>query len=68
MIAAALLIALPSVWGLRRFVEAELFGVTALHLPTIVIAATVLAVVGLSAALLPAWRAAMVNPTDALRI
>jgi ABC-type antimicrobial peptide transport system permease subunit len=68
MIGAGLLIGLPAVWGLRRFVEAELFGVTALHLPTIVVAAVVLAVVGLSAALLPAWRAATVNPTDALRI
>jgi predicted permease len=68
MIAAGLVIALPSVWGLKRFVEAELFGVTALHLPTIAAAAIVLAIVGLSAALLPAWRAATVNPTDALRI
>jgi predicted permease len=68
MIASGLLIALPSVWGLRRFVEAELFGVTALHLPTIVVAAAVLATAGLSAALLPAWRAATLNPTDALRM
>ena len=68
MIAVGTLIALPSVWGLRRLVEAELFGVTALHAPTLVIAACVLAAVGLSAASLPAWRAASVNPTDALRL
>ena len=50
MIAAGMLIALPAVWALRRFVEAELFGVSALHVPTIAIAGAVLAAVGLSAA------------------
>jgi predicted permease len=68
MIAGGALIALPSVWALRRLVEAELFGVSALHLPTIAIAGVVLAGVGLSAAMLPAWRAASVNPMDALRL
>jgi predicted permease len=68
MIAGGALIAVPAVWALRRFVEAELFGVSAVHLPTIAIAGGVLAAVGLSAALLPAWRAATVNPTDALRL
>ena len=68
MIAAGTLIALPAVWALRRFVEAELFGVSALHLPTIAIAGVVLVAVGLTAAMLPAWRAASVNPTDALRL
>lgn len=68
MIAGGALIAMPSVWALRRFVEAELFGVSALHPPTIAIAGVMLAAVGLSAAMLPAWRAASVNPTDALRL
>ena len=68
MIGAGLLIALPTVWALRRFVEAELFGVSALHVPTIAIAGAILAAVGLGAAMLPAWRAASVNPTDALRL
>jgi ABC-type antimicrobial peptide transport system permease subunit len=68
MIAGGALIALPSVWALRRLVEAELFGVSAMHLPTIAIAGVVLAAVGLSAAMLPAWRAASVNPMDALRL
>jgi predicted permease len=68
MIAGGALIALPAAWALRRFVEAELFGVTVLHVPTIAAAGVVLAVVGLSAALLPAWRAATVNPIDALRV
>ena len=68
MIAGGMLIALPAVWGLRRFVEAELFGVPALHVPTMVIAGFVLAIVALSAAMLPAWRAATVNPIEALRV
>jgi predicted permease len=68
MIAAGTLIALPSAWALRRFVEAELFGVSSLHVPTIVVAGAVLALVGFSAALLPAWRAATLNPTEALRL
>ena len=68
MIVAGLLIALPAAWALRRFVESELFGVTSLHVPTIAVAGAVLALVGFSAALLPAWRAATVNPTDALRL
>lgn len=68
MIIAGTLIALPAAYGLRRFVESELFGVNALHLPTIAIAGAVLALVGFGAALLPAWKAATVNPTDALRL
>jgi ABC-type antimicrobial peptide transport system permease subunit len=67
MIAAGTMIALPAVWGLRRFVESQLFGVEPLHPPTIAIAAVVLIAVGLAAAMLPAWRAASVNPADALR-
>jgi predicted permease len=68
MIAGGMLLALPAVWALRRFVEAELFGVPALHVPTMVVAGVVLAIVALSAAMLPAWRAATVNPVEALRV
>jgi ABC-type antimicrobial peptide transport system permease subunit len=68
MIAGGILIALPAAWALRRFVESELFGVTSVHVPTIAVAGAILMLVGFSAALLPAWRAATVNPTDALRL
>ena len=67
MIAAGTMIALPATWALRRFVESQLFGIEPLHPPTIVIAAVVLIAVGLAATMVPAWRAASVNPTDALR-
>jgi ABC-type lipoprotein release transport system permease subunit len=51
----------------RRLVQAQLFGVQALDAPTIAAASLVLALVALAAAMLPAWRAASVSPTDALR-
>jgi predicted permease len=68
MVGAGTLIALPAVFALRRFVEAQLFGVSGLHAPTIAFAGLVLLAVSLSAAMLPAWRAATVNPADALRL
>ena len=67
MIAAGTAIALPLVWGLSRLVEAQLFGVHALDAPTIAVASLVLALVALAAAMWPAWRAASVSPTEALR-
>jgi len=67
MIAAGTAIALPCLWAVRRLVEAQLFGVQALDAPTIAAAGLVLALVALAAAMLPAWRAASISPTDALR-
>jgi hypothetical protein len=68
MIGAGTAVALPCVWALSRLVEAELFGVSALDGPTIALASTLLALVALAAAMLPAWRAASISPTDALRV
>jgi predicted permease len=68
MVAAGILTAVPATVALQQFVEAQLFGVTALHTPTIVVAALVLAAVSLGAAMVPAWRAATVDPTEALRL
>jgi predicted permease len=67
MIAAGAGLALPAVWALGRLVQAQLFGVPAIHAPTIALASGLLAVVALGAAMLPAWRAASVSPTEALR-
>jgi len=67
MIAAGTAIALPLVWGLSRLVEAQLFGVHAIDAPTIAVASLVLGGVALAAAMVPAWRAASVSPTEALR-
>jgi macrolide transport system ATP-binding/permease protein len=44
-----------------------LFGVEAWDVPTLATVALVLGFASLAASFLPAWRAASVNPTDALR-
>ncbi len=68
MIGVGTFLALPAVFALERFVEAQLFGVSGLHVPTIALAGLVLIAVSLSAAMPPAWRAATVNPAEALRL
>jgi ABC-type antimicrobial peptide transport system permease subunit len=67
MIGAGIGLALPSAWALRRLVEAQLFGVSAFDGPTVALASGLLALVALGAALRPAWRAASISPTEALR-
>ena len=67
MIAAGTAVALPSVGLLGRLVESQLFGVTATDPVTITVATLLLAAAALGAALIPAYRASTVNPTDALR-
>jgi putative ABC transport system permease protein len=68
MIVAGTGIALPVAWGLKRVVEAELFGVGAFDGPTVALASCLLGLVALGAAMIPAWRAASVSPTEALRL
>ena len=67
MIVAGTAIALPSAWALSRLISAQLFGVRPVDGPTFIVASSVLALVALGAATLPAWRAASVSPTEALR-
>ncbi len=50
-----------------RWIESFLFGVKRLDLMTRMAAFSVLIVVALAAAFVPAWRAAHVDPTTALR-
>jgi predicted permease len=68
MIGSGAVVALPSLWGLKQLVESQLFGVKPFDAPTLAIAGTLLALVALGAAMLPAWRAASVSPTEALRL
>lgn len=60
--------ALPLAWMLRRLIEAQLYGVRAFDVPAIAAASVVLALVALAGAVIPAWRAASVSPTEALRL
>ena len=68
MIGSGAVVALPSLWGLKQLVESQLFGVKPFDAPTLAVAGTLLALVALGAAMLPAWRAASVSPTEALRL
>ena len=67
VIGAGIAVALPCAWVLRRLVESQIFGVGVVDGPTILAASGLLALVALGAAMLPAWRAASVSPTEALR-
>ena len=67
MIAAGIAIAWPCVGALGKLVESQLFDVKPTD-PVVVLAATaVLAAASIGAALVPAYRASTVSPTDALR-
>jgi predicted permease len=68
MIASGIAIGLPCVVALGQLVQSQLFGITATDPETVGAAALVLTAGGLMAALVPAWRASHVNPTDALRL
>jgi ABC-type antimicrobial peptide transport system permease subunit len=67
MIAGGIAIALPCVWGLSRWVESQLFGIGALDATTIALAIALLALVAAGATAIPARRATLVSPTEALR-
>jgi ABC-type antimicrobial peptide transport system permease subunit len=58
---------LPAAWAASRFVSSMLFGLTATDPPTMFAATLLLAIVGLLAGALPAWRASRVDPMVALR-
>jgi ABC-type antimicrobial peptide transport system permease subunit len=68
MVTVGIALALPAVWALRQFVETQLFDVAAFDGPTIAAAATVLALVALAAAMLPAWRTSRLDPSAVLRL
>lgn len=53
-------------WGLGRLIAAQLFDVAPMHAPTVALATLLLASVALAAAMVPAWRASSVSPTEAL--
>jgi putative ABC transport system permease protein len=67
LIALGLAVGAAACLPLSRWVDGLVFGVTTRDAVTYAVAGAVLAVVGLVAAWLPAWRAARVNPTSALR-
>jgi hypothetical protein len=68
LIGAGTVVGLFSAWALQRLIEGELFGVGALDVPTVALASSLLAIVALSAAMIPAWRAGSVSPTEVMRV
>jgi predicted permease len=60
-------VALPVAFGLTRLLHSQLFGVSSADPVTLACAVGLIALVALFAALVPATRAASVNPTEALR-
>jgi putative ABC transport system permease protein len=60
-------VALPVAFGLSKLIGSQLFGVTSADPVTLTCAVALIAIVALIAALIPATRAASVNPTVALR-
>jgi predicted permease len=67
LISVGFVLGAAGLWIAVRFVREMLFGVTAFDAATLAATVFVLASVGLAAALIPALRAARVNPNDALR-
>lgn len=67
LIVIGLVLALPAVWGLTRFVESQLYGITPMDPLAIGIAVSLMTIVAAAAAFLPARRAARVDPVVALR-
>jgi len=67
LVAIGMTIAGPIVWVLSRYVESQLYGITPADPVTLAGAALALAAVGGLAGLIPALRAARVNPITALR-
>lgn len=66
LIAAGVGIALPCMSALKTLVQSQLYGVSALDVPTLLGSSVLLSAVALGAASLPAWRAASVSPMVSL--
>jgi predicted permease len=66
-VAAGIALALPLAWASTRLVQGQLYGVTPIDPTAIGAAVSVLLIVATIAGLIPARRAARMNPTAALR-
>jgi ABC-type antimicrobial peptide transport system permease subunit len=60
-------VGVPCVWAFGRYVESQLYGVRPLDPVTIAVAMVGLGAIAAAGALVPALRAAHINPLSALR-
>jgi ABC-type antimicrobial peptide transport system permease subunit len=67
LVAIGIVIALPAAWAASRYIASQLYGLTPTDPATIVLATVCLITVAAAAGLIPARRAARVNPIRALR-
>jgi len=67
LVAIGIVIALPAAWVASRSIASQLYGLTPTDPTTIVLATVCLITVAAAAGLIPALRAARVNPIGALR-
>jgi predicted permease len=67
MIACGVAAGIVVAWGLSRFIESMIYGLSATNVPTIALAVTVLVLTGLLAGLVPASKASRIDPHLALR-
>jgi ABC-type antimicrobial peptide transport system permease subunit len=67
LVAIGIVIALPAAWAASRSIASQLYGLTPTDPTTIVLATVCLITVAAAAGLIPAVRAARVNPIRALR-
>jgi ABC-type antimicrobial peptide transport system permease subunit len=67
LLAIGTALALPAAWTLSRLVRSQLYGVTPQDAASMASASIILALVGTLAGLVPARRAASINPVEALR-
>jgi predicted permease len=63
----AVLAGLGGAWGLTRYLQSMLYGVTALDGATFAVMPVVLLVLAIAASAVPAWRASRIDPMAALR-
>jgi predicted permease len=66
LLAFGLLLGAAGAWAAGRAMQALLFAVPPLHLPTLGAAAAILGAVSLAGCLLPSYRAARISPAEAL--